>query len=530
VPDSLRAFIDEYVSAIEPLYRALNEAYWQFTTTGAVAAEKEFTRLATESRVLHADRARFERLKRLSASADGDALLSRQATLALNAFQASQMPRDIIEHITTLETEIQSAFNAFRAEIDGRNVTDNQVKKLLRESTDGEEVRDAWEAGKQIGAQVADRVRRVARLRNQAARDMGFADFYDMSLRLQELDATELFDLFDRLDALTQPLFAKYKAGLDRTLAQRFGIAVDQLRPWHYADPFFQSVPPDPDLNLDAYFADQDVVAITRQFFRAIDLPVDDALDRSDLYERAGKEQHAYCTDIDRLGDVRVLCNVQPNEQWMGTMLHECGHAVYDLFNDRSLPYLLRVPAHSLSTEAIAMLMGRLTAHPRWLVRYAGAPPADAERLGTRIAAQVQSGLLIFTRWCLTVCNFERALYQAPDQDLDALWWSLVEKYQMLRRPEQPPVDAWAAKIHIGAYPVYYQNYLLGEMNCSQLTEHILAHVVGGDADRFVSDPAVGRFLVDRFFRLGARYPWNEALRQATGETLQPEYFAQHLR
>ena len=100
----------------------------------------------------------------------------------------------------------------------------------------------------------------------------------------------------------------------------------------------------------------------------------------------------------------------------------------------------------------------------------------------------------------------------------------------MLRRPEQPPADAWAAKIHIGAYPVYHQNYRLGEMNCSQLTEHTLAHVVDGDADRFVSDPTVGRYLVGRFFRLGARYPWNEALRHATGETLQPEYFAKHLR
>jgi len=81
-----------------------------------------------------------------------------------------------------------------------------------------------------------------------------------------------------------------------------------------------------------------------------------------------------------------------------------------------------------------------------------------------------------------------------------------------------------------GTAPVYYQNYLLGEMNCSQLTEHILTHVVDGDADRFVSDPAVGHFLIDRFFRIGARYPWNEALQHATGETLRPEYFAKHLQ
>lgn len=45
---------------------------------------------------------------------------------------------------------------------------------------------------------------------------------------------------------------------------------------------------------------------------------------------------------VDRGGDVRVLCNVKSNEKWMGTMLHEYGHAVYDKHVDRSLPWLLR--------------------------------------------------------------------------------------------------------------------------------------------------------------------------------------------
>jgi peptidyl-dipeptidase A len=372
-------------------------------------------------------------------------------------------------------------------------------------------------------------VRQVIRLRNRGARGMGFDNYYGMSLQLNELDERELFDLFDQLDTLTQRLFAGYKAGLDQALAQRFQTAGRDLRPWHYGDPFFQEIPPDPELKLDTYFKDKDLVAITRRFFAAIGLPVDDLIERSDLFERPGKEQHAYCIDIDRRGDVRVLANVQPDERWMGTLLHEYGHAVYDKYQDASLPYLLRSPAHMLTTEAVAMLMGRLTAHPAWLVRYADVPPADAARLGARIRSQTRAHLLIFTRWCLTLCNFERALYRDPEQDLDALWWLLVEKYQMLRRPDHPPAEAWAAKIHIGTAPVYYQNYLLGEMNCSQLTEHLLTRVVAGDADRFVSDPAVGGYLVDRLFRLGARYPWNETLAQATGEPLNPAHFARHL-
>ena len=31
-------------------------------------------------------------------------------------------------------------------------------------------------------------------------------------------------------------------------------------------------------------------------------------------------------------------------------------------------------------------------------------------------------GMLIFVRWVLVVVNFERAMYQNPDRDLNTLW------------------------------------------------------------------------------------------------------------
>ena len=38
--------------------------------------------------------------------------------------------------------------------------------------------------------------------------------------------------------------------------------------------------------------------------------------------------------------------------------------------------------------------------------------------------------LLIFSRWCQVMFRFEKGLYGNPDQDLNRLWWDLVEKYQ----------------------------------------------------------------------------------------------------
>ncbi len=84
---------------------------------------------------------------------------------------------------------------------------------------------------------------------------------------------------------------------------------------------------------------------------------IDTLIKNSDLYEREGKNQHAFCISIDRKKDVRTLNNIKPNVQWMDTLLHEFGHAVYDLSIDQKLPWLLRSYPHFFATEAIALLM-----------------------------------------------------------------------------------------------------------------------------------------------------------------------------
>ena len=226
--------------------------------------------------------------------------------------------------------------------------------------------------------------------------------------------------------------------------------------------------------------------------------------------------------DVDRKGDVRVLCNLESNVRWAETILHEFGHGVFDKYNDPELPYLLRQPAHTLSTEAIAMLMGRLALDGEWLTNVAGVEPATVGRLAPELRDQGRLGMLIFVRWMLVMCHFERQLYLDPKQDLNTLWWDMVEKYQLLHRPEGRDEPDWAAKIHLALHPVYYQNYILGELSASQLKRHLAANVGG-----LVDNPRAGRFLIERVFRPGAVREWDSALEYATGEKLNPRYFVE---
>ena len=162
------------------------------------------------------------------------------------------------------------------------------------------------------------------------------------------------------------------KAEIDAVLAKQFNIKPEELMPWHYQDPFFQEPPAVFDIDLDDTYAKADILKACRQFYAGIGLPIDDVLARSDLYEKSGKSPHAFCTDIDREGDVRVLGNIVPNEYWMGTMLHELGHSVYSSKNiPASVPYVLRGEAHILTTEGVAMQFERFSKRAAWLRRWA---------------------------------------------------------------------------------------------------------------------------------------------------------------
>jgi peptidyl-dipeptidase A len=165
-------------------------------------------------------------------------------------------------------------------------------------------------------------------------------------------------------------------------------------------------------------------------------------------------------------------------------------------------------------------MMGALTFDQEWLVRVAEAPASEAERLSQAAREKERAERLIFTRWCLVMTHFERALYEDPERDLDTLWWDLVEKYQELRRPEGRTAPDWAAKYHVALAPVYYQNYELGHLVTAQLQDRLRRHAGG-----MVGRPDAGAWLRERVFRPGAGQDWSHHVEAATGERLNPEYF-----
>src|SRR5205814_10723540 len=144
-------------------------------------------------------------------------------------------------------------------------------------------------------------------------------------------------------------------------------------------------------------------------------------------------------------------------------------------------------------------------------------------------AKMLRSQLLTFSRWCQVMLRFEKGMYENPDQDLNQLWWDLVEKYQMVKRPAGRNAPDYASKIHVVSAPVYYHNYMMGELFASQL-HHAIARDVYRGADPntviYVDTRAVGDFMKQKVFEPGRTLPWNDLTKHATGETLNAKAFA----
>jgi peptidyl-dipeptidase A len=533
VTERAKKFVAGHEARLRPLDIAAGLAWWNANITGKDEDFKKKEQAQNKIDEALANKDHFNELKAIKQLKDKgeieDKVVARAIDVLYLMYLEKQVDPALLKKISAKANAVEQKFNVFRANVEGKELTDSQVRDVLKKSGDTKRRQLVWEASKVVGAEVEKDLKELVALRNEMARQLGFKNFHALQLFLNEQDGEELIKLFDELDTLTREPFLKAKAEID----ERLGYAVNKrpadLMPWDYHDPFFQESPAVFDANLDEPYAKADILQLCRNFYKGIGLPIDDVIARSDLYEKPGKSPHAFCTDIDRDGDVRVLGNIVPNEYWAGTMLHELGHSVYSSKNiPKTLPYVLRAESHILTTEGVAMQFERFSKSRLWLEKMGVAVP-DPAKFDAAAEKVRKNQLLIFSRWCQVMLRFEKAMYENPAQDLNKLWWDLVEKYQGLKRPAGRNAPDYGSKIHICSAPVYYHNYMMGQLFASQVHATIAKEVYAG-ADPvkvvYVGNPKVGEFMKQKVFAPGKSLDWRGLTKFATGSELSPKAFA----
>ena len=241
------------VETLEERFRELeidfHRAYWDSQIEATPESERRRAELELELRRVKGDPDALAVVEGALQEDIHEPVLRRQLEVLRLSLLGNQMQEPQRELLVELSSAVESDFASFRPELDGRRVSDNEIDEILKSSNDQELRQRAWEASKEVGNLVADRVRELARVRNEMARDLGYADYYQMSLDLQEMPEEWLFDLMEQLEQLTDAPFRQWKDALDDRLRDRF--LTEQLYSWHYADFFFQQTPPDGRVSLD---------------------------------------------------------------------------------------------------------------------------------------------------------------------------------------------------------------------------------------------------------------------------------------
>ena len=197
-------FIKSHEEKVRPLERAAALAWWNANISGKDEdfAAKEETQNRLDAAL--ADRGRFAELKTLKGSHLDDPIHARQIDVLYLTYLEKQVDPALLQKITARANAIEKAFNVSRARVDGKEMTDSEVRQVLKESDDSARRKAVWQASKEVGPVVEKDLKDLVQLRNQAARALGFNDFHALQLSLNEQSQDHVLKLFDELDELTR--------------------------------------------------------------------------------------------------------------------------------------------------------------------------------------------------------------------------------------------------------------------------------------------------------------------------------------
>ncbi|MBC7821016.1 MAG: M2 family metallopeptidase, partial [Planctomycetaceae bacterium] len=174
-----KKFVEAHVAKMRPLEKESGIAWWDANTTGK---DEDFQRKEAAQNKIDAalaDPVVFRELKTIKESEKvSDKLLARQIDVLYLGYLEKQVDPLLLREMVAKANAIEKAFNVFRAEVDGKKLSENDVRKTLKESTSSDERRKVWEGSKRVGANVAPDLIALAKLRNQAAAQLGFNNYH----------------------------------------------------------------------------------------------------------------------------------------------------------------------------------------------------------------------------------------------------------------------------------------------------------------------------------------------------------------
>ncbi len=225
-----KKFVADHEKRIRPLDVAAGQAWWNANVSGNDADFKRKEEAQNKIDEALANRETFAELKALKAESEkgeiDDKIAARAIEVLYLLYLEKQVDADLLKKITAKANAVEQKFNVYRANVDGKEMADSEVRKILKTSDDSSRRKTVWEASKAVGLETGPILKDLVKLRNEMAAQLGFKNFHALSLFLNEQEGGELIKLFDDLDELTREPFIAAKKEIDERLSAEI---------WHQA-------------------------------------------------------------------------------------------------------------------------------------------------------------------------------------------------------------------------------------------------------------------------------------------------------
>ncbi|MDQ2901759.1 MAG: M2 family metallopeptidase [Acidobacteriota bacterium] len=480
-----------------------------------------------------------------------DPVLERKLKLLRNALTlaAPSDPKES-EEVTRIVSSMEGTYGKGKYCPAGKSAGDKKcydledLSKILANSRDANELRDAWTGWHAISPPMRAPFARFVDLSNKGAKELGFADTGAMWRAKYDMPPDAFAKEVDRLWTQVRPLYLSLHAYVRKRLREKYGdeavsatgpIPADLLgnmwaQDWENIYPLV--TPPDagPGVNLTEILKSRNteplqMVRYGEHFFTSLGFaPLPKTFWERSLFVKPKDREvvcHASAWDIDAIDDLRIKMCIDITGEDFTTIHHELGHNFYQRAYNKQ-PFLFRDSANDGFHEAVGDTIA-LSVTPEYLAKLGllQTAPDPSKDIGLLLKNALEKiaflpfGLMI-DQWRWKVFSGEIA----PAQ-YNATWWELRRKYQGVAPPvarSESDFDP-GAKYHVAAN-VPYMRYFLADILQFQF-DRALAKTAGctqplNRCSIYESKEAGER--LNKMLEMGASKPWPDALEVLTGQ------------
>jgi len=354
-------------------------------------------------------------------------------------------------------------------------------------------------------ATLTDNFREMVKALNRDVKYLGYDNYFIYMMSNQEIPIKSIDSMIDSVDQLTSD---DYQRLLDIC---RFGMCKRECHPNGELTPFqfrcahSRMIYPR-EWNGIVYSKDR-YIQLIGDFFASAGFTIDEIYKKSDIWYSKEKINNSFffCVDFDD-ADFRIYSNSEPVAILINPLLHEFSHALHFQSVDKEIPYFLKTP-HSIIAEGVGIYIDSKVYTSEIVQAQLGLPCIDKNVFFRDFSNPSE---LLFLRKLLRNINFEKSIYENPDQDFNELWWKLNKEYLFIDPAPSERLPEWMTSFHIIDTEGANVNYLFAVAFAAQL-EHYYPD------NQFAP-------IKEKVMKYGDSVPWYELIQLATGEPLNLKY------